>query len=87
MWSGQGPASSFNCPAVSVLEFQSTGNESLIPLLWEEGGIYLLPPVPGIPWLMATFVQSLPPSSHCFPVCVYLLCLLQGHLLLDLGPT
>lgn len=25
MWSGQGPESSLNCPAIVVLEFQSTG--------------------------------------------------------------
>ena len=34
MWSGQGPVSSLNCSAILVLEFQSTGNESLITLPW-----------------------------------------------------
>ena len=27
MWSGQGPTSSLNCPAILVSEFQSIGNE------------------------------------------------------------
>ena len=31
MWSGKGPASSLNCPAILVLEFQSIGNESPNP--------------------------------------------------------
>ena len=34
MWSVQGPASSLNCPAILVLEFQAIGNESPIALLW-----------------------------------------------------
>ena len=32
--SEQGPASSLNCPAILVLEFQAIGNESPIALLW-----------------------------------------------------
>ena len=43
MWSGQGPASSLNCPAILTLEFWSTGNESPIALCWVWGNIYLLP--------------------------------------------
>ena len=34
MWSGQGPASSLNCPASLVLELRSPGNESR----WGGGG-------------------------------------------------
>ena len=34
MWSGQGPASPLNCLAILILEFQSTGTESPIALLW-----------------------------------------------------
>ena len=37
MWSGWGPASSFNCPAILDLEFQSTGTEPQIALPWGEG--------------------------------------------------
>ena len=43
MSSGQGPTSSFNCPAVLTLEFWSKGNESPVALLWE--ALYLLPHV------------------------------------------
>ena len=32
--SGQGPPSSLNCPAILVLEFQSTGDDSPIDLCW-----------------------------------------------------
>ena len=35
IWSGQGPASSLNCPAILFLEFWSLGNEFPIALLWE----------------------------------------------------
>ena len=35
-WSSQGPAFSLTCPAILVLEFQSTGNESPIALPWAE---------------------------------------------------
>ncbi|KAJ8775921.1 hypothetical protein J1605_015984 [Eschrichtius robustus] len=38
--SGQGPASSLNCPAIDILEFLSTGNELLLLTLRP---IYLLP--------------------------------------------
>ena len=38
MWSGQGPAFSFNCPAVILLEFWSTRNVSSIDLPWQETG-------------------------------------------------
>ena len=38
MWSGQGPISSLNCPAILLLEFQSIESESPIAL-----PIYLLP--------------------------------------------
>ena len=38
MWSGQGPAFSFNCPAVFVLEFWSTRNECSIALPWQGAG-------------------------------------------------
>ena len=38
MWSGQGPPSSLNCPAILILEFRSTGNESRIVLPWAEMG-------------------------------------------------
>lgn len=41
LWPGQGPASSFNCPAILILEFRFTGNESLIALP-SRVGIYLL---------------------------------------------
>ena len=34
MWYDQGPDSSLNYPALLVLEFQSTGNEPPIALLW-----------------------------------------------------
>ena len=34
MWSGQGSASSLNCPAILVLKFWSTRNESPIVLCW-----------------------------------------------------
>ena len=37
MSSGQGPTSSFDCPAVLTLEFWSKGNESPIALPWEGG--------------------------------------------------
>ena len=43
MWPGQGPASSLNLPAVLVLEFRSTGDESPIALRSRVGLIYLLP--------------------------------------------
>ena len=43
MSSGQGPTSSFNCPAVLTSEFWSKGSESPIALLWE--ALYLLPHV------------------------------------------
>ena len=33
----QGLVSSFNCPAILILEFQSIGNESSIALPWEVG--------------------------------------------------
>ena len=33
--SGQGPAFSLNCPAVNILEFQSTGDDSPITLTWQ----------------------------------------------------
>ena len=32
MWPGQGPASCLNCPAVLILEFQSSGDDSPITL-------------------------------------------------------
>ena len=38
MWPEQGPASCLNCPALLVLEFQFTGNESPIVLPWQGGG-------------------------------------------------
>ena len=41
MWSGHGPASSFNYPAIFILEFWSKGNESQVALPWE--ALYLLP--------------------------------------------
>lgn len=41
MQSGWVPASSLNCPTIFILEFQSTGNESIVFTL--EGPIYLLP--------------------------------------------
>ena len=41
MWSGQGPTSSLNCPAV-LLEFQSIGNESPITLP-QDKVFFLLP--------------------------------------------
>ena len=48
MWSGQGLASSLNCPASLVLQFRSIGNESpqlLYPVKgWDGGqGGHLLP--------------------------------------------
>ena len=45
MWPGQGPASCLNCPAILVLEFQFTENESpiVLPWQWGGGGIYLPP--------------------------------------------
>ena len=36
-WSGQGPVSSLNCPAVRLLKLRSKGNESPIALPWEGG--------------------------------------------------
>ena len=35
-WSGQHPASSLDCPAILILEFQSVGNKSAVALL--QGG-------------------------------------------------
>ena len=35
MWSGQGPASSLNCPVILVLESGSIENESPVALWWE----------------------------------------------------
>ena len=43
MWSGQGLAASLNCPALLLLEFRSTGNESPITLPWGSGGPNLPP--------------------------------------------
>ena len=43
MWSGQGPASSLDCPAALILEFLSKQNESPTALQWGSGYIYLLP--------------------------------------------
>ena len=47
MWSGKGPASSLNCPAILVLELWFIGSESPVTLSWGgrewRGGIYLLP--------------------------------------------
>ena len=46
MWSGKGPASSLNCPAILVLELWFKGNKSPVTLPWGRGGregIYLLP--------------------------------------------
>ena len=43
MWSGQGLASSLNCSAIPILEFQSAGNEPPISLHWGMGGICLFP--------------------------------------------
>ena len=34
MWSSQGPATSLNCPALLILEFQFTGSGCLISLLY-----------------------------------------------------
>ena len=42
--SGQGPASSLNCPAILILEYRSTGIES--PIAYPGRGIYLLPQIP-----------------------------------------
>ena len=36
-WSGQGPASSLNCPVILVLESRSIENESPIAVWWEVG--------------------------------------------------
>ena len=50
---GQGPASSLNCPAILILEYQSTGNESPIAYAgrWGAGAMYLLPHMfPFKPW-------------------------------------
>ena len=47
--SGQGPASSLDCPTIDIVEFLSTGNELKLLTL---GPIYLLPQgdlTPGIP--------------------------------------
>ena len=38
MWSGQDPASSFNCRSVLFLQFWSIGNESYVPWGWRWGG-------------------------------------------------
>ena len=35
--SGQGPASSLNCPAIDILEFQLAGDDSPIALHWGRG--------------------------------------------------
>ena len=43
LWSGQGPAISLNCPAIFVLEFQSSGNEAPVASNWGRGAH--LPPV------------------------------------------
>ena len=37
MWPGQDPASSFNCPAILIEEFQSTGDERPIIFPWKRG--------------------------------------------------
>lgn len=58
-----------------------------------DSGPFLFQPlvVPGIPWLVAALIWPLPPSSHClllFCLCqIFLVCLLQGYLSLDLGHT
>ena len=52
--SGQGPASSLNCPAILILEYRFTGNKS--PIAYPGGGggggglwpIYLLPQFPAL---------------------------------------
>ena len=43
MWSRQGLTSSLNCPAILLLEFQPTGNESPIALPWAhiDGGTHI----------------------------------------------
>ena len=46
MWSEEGPASSLNCPAILVLEFWPSGNESPIALL----GVTPVPPA-SVQWL------------------------------------
>ena len=43
MWSGQGLASSLDHPALDILEFWSTGNESPVTLPCGVGSVYLLP--------------------------------------------
>ena len=60
MWSGQGPASSFNYPAIFILEFWSKGNESRIALPWE--ALHLLPH-------MGSFF-FFPLNSHLFNLAV-----------------
>ena len=47
MWSVQGPPSSFNCPAILVLEFQSIENESPTAVPWR-GGACLPPASEGV---------------------------------------
>ena len=64
-WSGHGLASSLNCPDILVLEFQSTGNESLFALPWGEGVvIYLLPQVKSTE--LSSLQYSVVPTSIYF---------------------
>ena len=51
--SGQGPASSLNCPAIVILEYWSTGNKSSIA--YPGGGEGHLPPAS-----LSTFLYVLP---------------------------
>ena len=77
MWSGQGPPSSLNCPAILILEFRSTGNESQIVLPWAEigwgrgrvggwGGICLQPQRFLSPLLYPANKTHLPTSKFSF---------------------
>ena len=76
MWSGHGPASCLNLPALLVLELRSTGNESAVTLPPGRGALCLLPhlhqltrPWPGLraPLHPVKPVLGLFPSSHIPP--------------------
>ena len=62
--SGQGPASSLDCPAFLVLEYRSTGNES--PIAYP-GGARLPPASSGQTWLHARLKHMFKVSPNVGP--------------------
>ena len=79
-------------------KFKLKGSAKLIPSGGSDGdsrstplpSLLVAASDPRVPWLVAASLQSLPPSSHLLLPSVtldLLFCLLEGHLLLDLGPS